>query len=50
MKRKREEYMNHPGFLGSGVSTWSVLVWSVGLIAILIVVGKGVKVYKDIKN
>lgn len=51
MKSKKEEqYMNHPGFLGSSVSTWSVIGWSLGALAILFVVGKGVKIYKEIKN
>jgi hypothetical protein len=44
---KEEKYSNHPGFLGSSVSTFSVLGWSLGALAILFVIGKGVKIYKD---
>tara|TARA_R110002074_G_scaffold401184_2_gene598463 strand:- start:9023 stop:9310 length:288 start_codon:yes stop_codon:yes gene_type:complete len=45
-----EKYSNHPGFLGSSVSTLSILGWSLGALAILFVVGKGVKIYKDMKT
>jgi len=50
MSKKEEKYSNHPGFLGSSVSTFSVLGWSLGLLAILFVVGKGIKVYKQAKR
>jgi hypothetical protein len=45
-----EKYSNHPGFLGSSVSTFSVLGWSLGLLAILYVASKGIKVYKQAKK
>ena len=41
------EYSN---FLGTGVSTFKVIWWSIGALVVLAVVGKGVKIYKDIKR
>ena len=41
------EYSN---FLGTGVSTFKIIWWSLGALVVLAVVGKGVKVYKEIKN
>ena len=45
-----EKYSNHPGFLGSSISTFSIIGWSVGLLAILYVASKGIKVYKQAKK
>ena len=41
------EYSN---FLGTGVSTFKIIWWSLGALVVLAVIGKGVKVYKEIKN
>jgi len=41
------EYSN---FLGTGVSTFKIMWWGLGALVVLAVIGKGVKVYKEIKN
>ena len=36
--------------MGTGISTWKVIWWGVGALVVLAVVGKGVKVYKEVKS
>lgn len=44
---KKEKYSN---FMGTGLSTWKVIWWGVGALVVLAVVGKGVKIYKEVKS
>tara|TARA_R100000908_G_scaffold64068_1_gene46762 strand:- start:969 stop:1262 length:294 start_codon:yes stop_codon:yes gene_type:complete len=45
--RGDKKYSN---FMGTGVSTWKVIWWGVGALVVLAVVGKGVKIYKEVKS
>jgi|TARA_R110000782_G_scaffold113229_2_gene203244 hypothetical protein len=45
MKNKKEEYKNFSGF-----STLKIIWWGLGALVVLAVVGKGVKLYKEIKK
>lgn len=47
MKKEEEKYRN---FMGTGLSTWKVIWWGVGMMVVLAVVSKGIKVYKQAKN
>lgn len=44
-KEKKSEYSNF-----SGISTFKIIWWGLGALVVLAVVGKGVKLYKEIKK
>lgn len=46
----RNKHLNASGFLGTGVSGFKVIWWSLGALLLLGVVGKGIKVYKQAKS
>ena len=48
-QQSRDRYLNAGGFLGTGVSGFKVIWWSLGALLLLAVVGKGVKIYKQAK-
>ena len=49
------KYMNANGqgeysnFMGTGISTFKIMWWGLGAFVLLVVISKGVKVYKEIK-
>ena len=47
---QEHRYLNASGFFGSGVSTLQVMCWSLGAVAVLWAVSKGVKTYREIKR
>ena len=52
-RKCREETFERPdrysNFLGTSISTFKVIWWSVGVLAILFVISKGTKVVKEIR-
>ena len=40
----------YSNFMGTGVGTFKIIWWGLGALMILFVVGKGVKLYKEIKK
>ena len=49
-QQNRDRHLNASGFLGTGVSGFKVIWWSLGALLLLVVVGKGIKVYKQAKS
>lgn len=49
-QQNRDRHLNASGFLGTGVSGFKVIWWSLGALLLLGVVGKGIKVYKQAKS
>lgn len=47
--QNKDRYLNAGGFLGTGVSGFKVIWWSLGALLLLSVVGKGVRIYKQSK-
>ena len=49
MVRRGNRHLNASGFLGTGVSGFKVIWWSLGALLLLSVVSKGVGIYKQSK-
>jgi hypothetical protein len=48
-QKNKDRHLNASGFLGTGVSGFKVIWWSLGALLLLSVVGKGVRIYKQAK-
>ena len=48
-QQNKDRHLNASGFLGTGVSGFKVIWWSLGALLLLSVVGKGVRIYKQSK-
>ena len=48
--KNRDRHLNASGFLGTGVSGFKVIWWSIGGLLLLAVVSKGIGVYKQAKS
>tara|TARA_R100001443_G_scaffold116594_2_gene137475 strand:+ start:639 stop:935 length:297 start_codon:yes stop_codon:yes gene_type:complete len=48
-QQNKDRHLNASGFLGTGVSGFKVIWWSLGALLLLSVVAKGVGIYKQAK-